>query len=101
MSKSYTPKYVVQTTYNKLDANRGWIKAKTDSMEWKRSYGRPTEANLKKFIDSYNASLNVGGSNEHLAAAYGYIPYANGGSIRCNTAGGAEIVSVSIPFMVI
>jgi len=101
MSKSYAPKYVVQLIYNVLVKDVGWKTAKTEPMEWKSFYGRPTESNLRKFISQYNSSLNPGGSNAHLADAYGYIPYAQGGTIKYNTTGGAQVASVSIPFMMV
>jgi ribosomal protein L37AE/L43A len=43
-------------------------------MEWKRAYGRPSAASIKKFIQVHNEALEPGGVNEHLgrgSAFYG------------------------------
>ena len=37
--------------------------------------GKPTYENLVKYIEAYNKSLELGGSNQHISKALGYIPY--------------------------
>jgi hypothetical protein len=53
-----TPNYVVDVT---LSGN-----IVSDPMEWKSSYGKPTEENLKEFVRRINKSVMPGGVNEHL-----------------------------------
>lgn len=36
---------------------------------------RPTNDNLRTFVMDYAASLKLGGVNEHISKALGYIPY--------------------------
>lgn len=37
--------------------------------------GKPTDANLEKKVFAYAKSLELGGVNEHLSKAAGFIPY--------------------------
>lgn len=37
---------------------------------WRKHYGRPTEANLIRFLEASNASMAPGGCNQHIAAAF-------------------------------
>jgi hypothetical protein len=78
---STTPKYVVD-----MKLKRGY----TDAAEWRvnaqygmRGYGKPTTANLKKYIDAYNDSLESGGVNAHIGPS-GKAIWAG---IRFNTYG--------------
>ena len=38
-------------------------------------YGKPTDANLEKFVHGYAKSLEIGGVNEHVSKALGHVPY--------------------------
>lgn len=34
---------------------------------WRKHYGRPTTANLVKYVEKFNDSVKPGGCNEHLS----------------------------------
>jgi hypothetical protein len=64
--RDYTPKYVVKITDGRYSYT---------PMEWRvfgrglqKPDGKPTSANLAKFVQSYEASTQAGGSNAHLGA---------------------------------
>lgn len=57
-----------------------------------KGYGKPTAANLVKFVEGYMRSLEAGGSNAHLAKHYGFIPYPNWAKIVRND-GSREVVA--------
>ncbi len=66
----------------------------TPSMEWRvrksyrgAGYGRPTEANLAKYVEKYNASLQPGECNAHI----GPLGRATSARIRYNV--GSEVVT--------
>lgn len=44
-------------------------------MTWNREDGPPTQDNLAKWRDTYNASFQPGGANAHLGEAFGAIPH--------------------------
>ena len=70
MGRSITPKYRVEESPVRLADGR--LIRSTD-YAWRREYGRPTEANLERFIDAMASSQKSGGANAHLAEAYGQI----------------------------
>ena len=37
---------------------------------WRKEYGRPTEANIKVYVEKFNESLKPGGCNEHIGKAH-------------------------------
>lgn len=37
--------------------------------------GQPNDANLMRYLLSFAASLKLGGTNQHISKALGYIPY--------------------------
>lgn len=46
------------------------------AMSWfNKEKGKPTAANLEKYIHAYAKSLEPGGANEHVSEHFGYIPY--------------------------
>lgn len=61
MGRSYTPKYRIEVGL------AGAFRA--DSFAWKTAdYGRVSAANLTRFVEAHNASLESGGANAHLEA---------------------------------
>jgi hypothetical protein len=42
---------------------------------WHKEYGKPTDRNLEKHVFAYADSLKLGGVNEHVSKALGYIPF--------------------------
>lgn len=86
MSKDTTPKYVLVID-NK----------EHQSMEWKRSYGKPTTANLEKFIIVYAKSLETNGCNAHISKGLGFIPYPSKAKIKFNKTNGATVVEWKAP----
>lgn len=64
MGRSYTPRYVceivVPGTYH---TPMSWdVKSRYGA----RGYGKPTDANLKKYVEGFEASTKPGGVNAHL-----------------------------------
>jgi len=80
MGRSFTPTYALV-----LDGN--------DMMWDVKRHGRPTEANLEKYVMAYAKSLEVGGSNEGISNAFGYIPYPRSAKIVRNVLGGEVVAS--------
>lgn len=66
MGRSTTPKYSfkISTYLSRVG------KAFHSSMAWKSEYGKPTTANIDKWVAKYEESLLPGGANAHL----GYDP---------------------------
>lgn len=61
--KTQTPKYRMEASYISF-ANR---RREFLSLEWNcKQDGRPTVQNLERYRKAFNASLNAGGTNEHL-----------------------------------
>lgn len=56
-----------------------------------RTAGKPTAANLEKWIMAYAKSLELGGCNEHISKALGHIPYPRHAVIRQNRLGGTVV----------
>lgn len=79
MGRSITPKYAVYMTGS---TPFGWNS---------KQAGRPTDANLEKFVKGYAKSLEAGGVNEHVSKALGHIPYPTHAEIRRNVAGGGVV----------
>ncbi len=44
-------------------------------MAWDRRNGRPTDANLERFVLVYAKSHEAGGVNEHISKMFGRVPY--------------------------
>lgn len=102
MSTTVTPKYALDIYTTCMVEGRFQTVKATDCMAWNiKSYGRPTPANLEKFVRVYAKSLEAGGCNEHLAKELGYIPYPNRAVIRFNHNHGNPVCSWVAPtFMV-
>lgn len=67
MGKTYTPKYRIEF----LQTNCG---GGNTPMCWDIKNGRPTNDNLEKYLDAYSKSCEMGGVNDHISAAIGFIP---------------------------
>lgn len=68
--RSFTPRYVVKMSDFQVFPGRAFM---THS-EWKSNYGRPTPQNIKRYVETYNASLEPDGANSHIGregAVYG------------------------------
>ena len=62
MGKSITPTYVIKIESGKTSQIMCWSK-------------KATLKNLTDWIMSYAKSLELGGCNDHISKAIGYIPY--------------------------
>jgi hypothetical protein len=60
MGRTVTPKYAVEVTHGSMAIQS------TPSAWNSKQNGRPTEKNLKAWVDAYNESLKPGGVNQHL-----------------------------------
>jgi hypothetical protein len=101
MSKTITMKYALDIYETRMVEGRFQsIKAVEISWDIKR-FGRPTPANLEKFVLTYGKSLEIGGANAKISEDLGYIPYPNRAVIRFNHSHGNPVVSWVAPaFMV-
>ena len=101
MSKTITMKYALDIYETRMvDGRFQSIKAVEMSWDIKR-FGRPTPANLEKFVLAYGKSLEIGGANEKISKDLGYIPYPNRAVIRYNHSHGNPVCSWVAPaFMV-
>jgi hypothetical protein len=102
MGHSVTPKYALDIYTTKLIDGRFQQVLAAECMSWDiKHHGRPTPANLEKYVRAYAKSLEAGGSNEHLSKDAGYIPYPNRAVIRYNHSHGHPVCSWVAPnFMV-
>ena len=78
MGRTTTPMYRLETDPIRLPDGR--IVASTP-VAWERRYGLPTGPNIERWIRDMIASQKPGGSNAHLARAYGVILIPNGARI--------------------
>lgn len=79
MSRTITPRYA-------LDVD-GLSCATWNS----KQNGKPTAANLEKWVMAYAKSLEIGGCNEHISKSLGHIPYPRRAVVRENKPGGAVV----------
>ena len=61
-----------------------------------KTSGQPTQANLEKWRKSMNASMKIGGCNEHVSKALGFMPHISMASI-VNQKTNTVIVEVVAP----
>jgi hypothetical protein len=62
MGRSTTPTYAFRIeTFLSLSG-----KVSHTSMAWKKEYGKPTTANIDKWVTAYEESCKPGGCNAHL-----------------------------------
>ena len=65
MGKSIKPKYRAIVKFERIPNT---VTNSNVLISWDcKSYGRPTDANANRWLETYNASLLPGGANEHLA----------------------------------
>jgi len=64
--------------------------------------GKPTQANLEKWVDAYHASLKPGGANAHLSNGPKGMPILNSAKIVTNDRNKTVVAAWKAPmFMVI
>lgn len=69
MGRSYMPKYRIEFS------DQGGPQF---PQAWRvREYGKPTTENIEKWVHSLVDSMKIGGVNEHISRAVGYIPVPN------------------------
>lgn len=84
MGRTTTPAYVVQIADGRYRyAGSAWVVA-TD--------GKPTEANLRRYVESFEASTRPGGANAHL----GEVRVLRA-SIRRNVPAGQTVATYQAP----
>lgn len=75
MGKTFTPTYRLEVTENARKSYTAPLRGMHNTFGWKaKEYGKPTTANLEKWITAYHESLKLGGCNEHLSRSLGYLP---------------------------
>lgn len=62
--------------------------------------GTPNDANLMRYLLAYVNSLKLGGSNQHISKALGYIPYPTWARIVRQSDGHVMASWTAPPFMV-
>ena len=82
MGRSITPKYAAKLYESGVHS--------TEFCWHCRIYGKPTVANLEKYIMAYIRSQYAGGCNEHLAKHFGRIMVPNSAYIRRNVRNGDD-----------
>ena len=87
MGRSTIPTYVVHYRDQQGLAIVAW-NTKTN--------GRPTESNLERWRKAMNASMKIGGVNEHISRSLGYIPHVSHAEIH-NQRTGAVVCAVMMP----
>lgn len=85
MGRSYTPPYVIE-----VDGCQGAMSWYVRAVYGTPANGKPTAANLKKYMDSFLASMEPGGANAHLARIMRKPTWAR---IRENCSYGAVLVT--------
>ena len=80
MGKTVTPKYRVRV----FDQQGQFVTC------WQ---GRATDKRLKEYIETYTASLKIGGCNEGVSRMYGFIPVPHKAQIETNVRGEGHIVA--------
>jgi hypothetical protein len=77
MGRSLIVPYVIEFTDNGRSAMQSRVDGKrVHTMMWNSKYsGRPTSANLEKYMYRYGKGLEPGGTNEHISKSLGHIPY--------------------------
>ncbi len=83
MGRSYTPRYVVETTENF---------GKKQTMCWS---GPVSDKKLAAWVAAYEASFELGGNNAHISASLGYVIHVSRAVIRKNVnfSGPADVVA--------
>lgn len=79
MGRTSTTKYAISIT------------GSTDACWNIKQNGAPTVENLTRYVLAYGKSLELGGVNDHISKALGYIPYPERAEIRVNKRNGATV----------
>jgi hypothetical protein len=81
MGRTVTPKYAMV-----VDGNPNTC------MIWDvKRYGKPTVANVEKWVMAFAKSLEAGGSNAKISEDLGYVPYPRDVYVKLNYTGGAIV----------
>lgn len=73
MGRSTTPKHRIEFR----DSSR-----KTQAVAWNTKwYGRANQNNLDQWVARYNGELELGGINDHISKALGFVPYITSAKI--------------------
>ncbi len=101
MGRSKTPKYVVVMEGTGVNSTPiAWHVGVTEGNV--PGYGKPTDANLAKYIAKYVESLKPGGANQHLMQAYGTKVIPNSARIVTNDGARTVVATWKAPkFMLI
>jgi hypothetical protein len=72
MGRTVTPKYRIELSGWNYPAGNRW---RLDNLGvWEKYHGRPTEANLESYVQTYTQSFMIGGVNEDAGKEMGFIP---------------------------
>jgi hypothetical protein len=100
MGRTFTPKYrllVDSGSRNWVNTPMSWNVSARKSAPGLTVHGKPTAENLAKFVDAYCRSLEKGGSNFHVSAAAGHIPYPNWARVEENRPNGRVVAEWKAP----
>ena len=98
MGRTRTPAYRVEVGPAR---GNGRTVVSTPSCWFVNEKGRPTAANLEAYVHAYIDSCKVGGCNEHLSQAYGFIPVPSFARIVDQRTGGVVAEWKAPAFLVI
>lgn len=90
----------VTCTY-RLEVWEGRNKPVTPMCWNSKGWGRPTKANLAKWVSKYIKSLQKGGANYHVSRSLGYIPVPTKAKIIRQKTGEVVATWLAPKFMVI
>ena len=97
MGRIVTPKYAVHVRTNDRGHALTPIAWRTRAQGQIPGDGRPTAANLAKWVEGYNASFRAGGSNAALSESIGFELRIHHAEIRENVAGGDVVAEWDAP----
>lgn len=63
--------------------------------------GKPTVANLNRYVAEYMKSLEPGGSNVNISKALGFVPYPNWARIVVNDGSRSVVVEWKAPMFML
>jgi hypothetical protein len=97
MGRSSTPKYVIEVIEPRVRKDNSIAHVPVVMIwEYKR-HGKPTDANVKKYVHIYAKSFEPGGVNSGISQEIGYIPYPSRAFVRLNRIGSPAIASFDVP----
>ena len=95
MGRSFTPKYAVEM---EGCTSATWRVGPEYQIP---GNGKPTAANLAKYVEAYIGSLKTGGVNVHISKALGYMPIPNWARIVLNDGSRTVIAEWKAPLFMI